>query len=849
MNRETARRAAGALALAVALCARPGSADDGLLLVPGNQTATPDGALSLLGNPAGLSGIAGYDVRLHAVGATGQRVDQVDGAYQTGLAWGLAGALPIGPLALGAAVEAATLGAPDRNASRDVLQGRLGASWSVTERIQVGAAWLGRTDDGGPSRGGWRLGLLWRPVRWASLGLRAGIDPRNTWNSQTNTSVAAGLGIRPLGTDRWTLAADLAPQWQQGLDTPQLGWGVSTTLGVARGIDVIVQQTALPYVARVAAVAAEGTDWRTSLAIRVSFGEFGADVGGYVESRGRQGWTPDAVAGLRMSGDTLASPMDNSDPAVLVDLQGELSEHTGSGGTHFGRLLLRLSAIGRQSGTEVVVLRARAVKLDWAQVEELREQIARLRKQGRKVIWFADELGTRALAVASACDRIWLQPAGVMSAHGVAADFLSLSEALAKLGVAVQVVRYAEFKSAGESLVNREPSAELKQTLEHAVDRRWHDFVQWVSLGRDVTPGQLEASLAVGVSYPPDAKAAKLIDDVVADGELDAKLIALGWLEPGEHVAAARRPAVRRATWGPAPSIAVVQIEGNIVDHHSGQGLTGPAVGGTDIAECIGRLAQDGDTSAIVARIASGGGSAAGSESMREALVRAAQRKPVVASMGGVAASGGFWLALGAPLTLADRGTVTGSIGILMIKPDTSALYAKLGVAPTSYGRGPFPGLERLDRPWTAQEVALVHQQLGRFYNLFVDLTARRRKLSHDAVLALAGGRLWFGDEAVQKGLVDRTGGLLDAIAEARKAADPDGDSELAVRFVPEQTWLQQARALIGVEAAADQPAADQALSVLRLAAGPWLDAAVLANLASARPWAHIDVPLESRDR
>ncbi len=819
----------------------PAWADQGVLAQPGNQVATPDGALSLLGNPAGMNGISGYDLRLQLGGGGGTQLLQSDGARQDGLAFGLAAALPLGPLALGAALESTSMTGPTVGARRDLTQTHLAMSFASSERLRLGVEWLGRSDNGDGLRHGWRVGAQWLPSRYLALGLRAGIDPRNAFDSRTNSVVALGAAVRPLGTDRWTLSAEVQPELSDGLARNSAS--LSTTVTVARGIQLVAQEAAQEY----SISGIQAYEWRTSALLRVSFGSFGTDVGGQIESHGRGGRVPDAVVGLRLSGDHLPSQVDRGDPVVMVDLKGELGERQGESGTHFGTLLLSLRHLTGQTGTEVVVLRARALKLDWAQVEELRSAIKSLRKSGKIVVWYADELGTRSLAVAAASTRIWLTPAGSVMAHGIAADFVPLAETLNKLGVTVQVARYSDFKSAGEQLERRELSPELRQTLQHAVERRWHDFAEAVALGRDVTPGQVEEILTRGVVYPADAKGARIIDAVVAPGQLDAQLIREGWLEPNETAAYLPNTPLRKSLWGPAPSIAVVQLEGSIVDHDSARGLTGSAIGGTQTAELLGKLGQDPDTAGVVARIMSGGGSASGSEAMREALAEVAESKPVIASMGGMAASGGFWLALGAPLMLADRSTVTGSIGILMVKPEFSGLYGKLGTTPNVLSRGPWSEIERTDRPWTPQEFTFVHKQLGRFYDLFIDRVADRRGLKREQVLPLAGGRLWFGDEAVEHKLVDRTGGLLDALAEVERQV---GQGALAVRFVPELSWSDKLRRAVGVNAAnshailGNSPALT---ALLTRAVGPWLDAAALAVLADAQPQAHSEVAIEPR--
>lgn len=822
---------------AAILAASPAVADEEpALYVPAQAVALPDGALSVLANPAGYGLIAGSELRVQAALAGAPVGDGSQSTHRKGSGLGGYAAMPFGPLAWGASSEWM-----DRSLRAGTLLQRtsLGLSLKLAESIALGTAVKWTETSAATFRRTWDLGLLLRPARWLSVGARLqALGERQRAQPDWPTRLTAGLALRPLpGSDRVTATLDIATLAAGG---PVTGLLMTIAGRIAAGMDLVVDHQ------RFRADAGTADNHRTSLSLRLGLGQFGAMAAVHTgrSADGAQAWG--IAAGARMSTDTPLSALPSGEPAVALQLTGELSERTGVGGSHFGGVLLALQAIADQPATRVVVLKTEALQADWAQVEELRAAIGHLRKSGKKVVWYADGIGTRTLGIAVACDQVWLATGGAMSVQGVAADFVSLAEALTRVGLAVQVVRHAEHKSAGEMFVNPDPSPELRSYLDLAVQRRWHDLSQWVALGRDVSPAAFEAALLAGVVFPEDAKAARLVDQVVAPRDLDSKLQALGWTAAGTKIRPWQPLERRRTAWGERPEIAVVEIEGAIGDHREGSSVLGRTLGGSQIAQTIERLQRDDDVRAIVARIVSPGGSVYGSEAMREALHKASERKPTLASMGGVAASGGFWTSLGADTVFADAASVTGSIGILTVRPSGAQLLDRLGVRTHRFGAGPGAGFESLTRPWTATEIALIHRQLGKFYGMFVQLTATRRGLDYGLTEGLARGRVWFGDEALGHHLIDRQGGLLDALALAKSRAQLDDNDPPLVRFVPQPSFGQQLRAAVGLASVAAP--ADALVAAIARAAGPWLDVALVAQaLQGAQPLATMEAPRDGR--
>lgn len=801
---------------------------EGRLYIPGEAVANPDGALSLSTNPAGLPEPSGVDGRLQ-FNAGGVRVGP-----SRGTGWGAFASAPIGALALGASLEHAEdrlhSGQDPAWYTRSRLA--LGAGLALGEKVRIGATTRWTALEGGGDINAWDLGLLLRPARWVSVGVRASGLHDSVANTADvlRTHWAWGLAIRPLGTDRLTATADI--DWPSGGNIGTFRASLSGR--VVNGVTLLLEH--VDFRPDGATYADSLRDRRTTLLLRLGFGRWGLDLAPHTDRNAFGDDNRGLAGGLRISGDAPHSLVRSGDAGVSLTLSGTPAEHDGAKGGHFGAQLLEFDRIARAPGTHLVVLRADDFDPDWAQAEELRAAVTHLRHAGKHVVWYAAQISTRALVVASACDRILMPPGGTLAARGIGADFIGLHDTLAKIGVTVQALRYGAYKTAPESLTHLEPSRALHEQIEHTVERRWQTVVTAVALGREVTAGALEESLAEGAVFPEDAVEAHLIDAVADEERLEPQLREWGMLDAGESLHKWQLPPVRRAQWGTQPRVTVVEIDGTIADHKGGTSLMGRTIGGDDLAETIRGAGEDSATKAIVARIHSPGGTVVGSERMYEALLKAGTSKPVVASMGSVAASGGYWTALGAGTIFADRETVTGSIGIFAIKPSFSGLWDKIGLGVHHFGAGPHDSVTSLNRPWTEAEEEVLHRNLGRYYGLFLDRVAARRGIERDALPDLAEGRVWFGDEAKIHHLVDHVGGLLDALAEARRQAHLEEADDARVRFLPRPTLMDTVRNSLGLssEVQALDPTQASWLQALRAAAGPWLDAALVSEIGAA---------------
>lgn len=832
MHADAVRRRGFAAVGTLLLCALAGSASaaERGLFFAGQNIANPDGALAMNANPAGLAEGVATDLRLNA-SAGGAAF----GASR-GNGWGAFAAAPVGPIGFGVAIEHDSDGDGVAAAPSWYSRSRLGmgSALALGDRAFIGGAARWQIIPGGDTLQTWDVGLLVRPCRGFAFGARAtaiGSDKRSA--DAFETHFGGGLAVRPFGNDRLTAAFDV------DLPVKAASHTATATLSarVTNGLTVLIEGKDFAPDGT-GAFALERHDLRVAAGLRFGFSSSGLDVGGHAD-RGRgvaisgDGWIPAVDVGLRWSGDERPGVNAGSPAAIEVRLTGAMVEHNGGQGRHFTSLLLYLQHVAELPDTHLVVLRASQFSASWAQIEELRASIAQLRNRGKHVVYFGEDLATRGLAVAAACDKIVVPPAGTVSARGVGADFMGLQETLEKIGVTVQALRYGDNKTAPEQYTNKLPSLPRVEQMERVVQRQWHEFVDDVSLGRGLTPTAIEAAITRGAVYPPDALEAHLIDAIADWRDLKDQLRAWEYLDKNDDLVQWEPREKARQHWGYRPRIAILEIDGAIGDGESGSSLNGRSVGGAELAKAIRSAAEDSSTKAIIARIDSPGGTVYGSDLMYDSLKRAATKLPVIASMSSVAASGGYWTSLGASTVYADRNTITGSIGIFALKPSAAGLLQKLGIGLTHVGAGPHHDITSMYRTWTLEEQQTLYQTLGRYYGLFLDRTAARRKLDRATLPALAEGRIWFGDEAKSRGLIDEQGGILAAIDAARKAAKLSDEDDIHITFTPQEGLLAQFRlSLISLLSESTSTGNQQALALLQQAVGPWIDAALLQDWA-----------------
>ena len=445
-------------------------------------------------------------------------------------------------------------------------------------------------------------------------------------------------------------------------------------------------------------------------------------------------------------------------------------------------------------------------------VQELRDAIAEFSAVKPALAWAETYPGTLSYYLASAFREVWMQPSGTVGLVGFATNAMFLRDALDKAGIEAQFVARGEYKSAANLFTqdrytepHREADSRLIESLRTQV---W----QAIADSRHVPVESINALADKAPLLRDDAVSGGLIDRIGFRDEAYARVSELAGAaaeSDGDDSAprlylsryaraSAPKPVPQLPGRKPKPTVAVVTLHGPIVN-----GRGGPQVlpvgnsnaGGDTIAAAIREAAANDDVSAIVLRVDSPGGSVTASETIWREVVRARETgKPVVASMGAVAASGGYYASMAADEIVANAGTITGSIGVVTGKLVARELKDKLGVGSDAVRTNANADAWSTNAPFTDEQHAQVEAIADFFYTDFVDRVAQGRDLGADAVDAVARGRVWTGADAKEHGLVDELGGLRTAVTRAKVLAGLDPDTEVRVVNYPGSSWLDMLR-------------------------------------------------------
>jgi protease-4 len=433
----------------------------------------------------------------------------------------------------------------------------------------------------------------------------------------------------------------------------------------------------------------------------------------------------------------------------------------------------RIAADPRVEG---VILHLRQLGITQAQVQAFRELILELRHAGKRVVSYASSYTTATYHVACACDEVLLMPGGSVNATGYARTYMFLADALERVGLRADIIQVSPYKTAGDVLSRSAMSEEARQMANWLADAAFDELVADAGTGRSLEPGQARALIDAAPMHEEAALAQKAVDAVLFEEELGPRLGGqiMDWRQ-------ARRRLARPAPQRPGRYIALLRIEGTILDGRSSRPPLGPRLplplllqartGDLTVVAQARRLAEDPRVAAVLLWVDSGGGSSTASEAMSSALAALANTKPLVALMGSVAASGGYHVVTSAQRVFAQPGTLTGSIGVLAGKVTAGGLFDRALVHRERVSRGEHADIFGLDTPFTDEERERVRALVEHTYLQFVDRVARSRGMTREEVDAVAGGRVWTGRQALERGLVDELGGLAAALAHLRTLA------------------------------------------------------------------------------
>ncbi len=620
----------------------------------------------------------------------------------------------------------------------------------------------------------WRGGLLIRPFRFLSVGAVLNGDKGGA------RSTDVGIGVRPFKEYVTAYAGTRYYRLNLKGTNPQALLGVSPVFGL------FVQP--VPYVGfRFEAYSNDAKNYTLSAGVEFSLGKL--RLGGALSKASRS-------FGLLLSKEYFAPSLGRGRYEVKVKSYTE-DGRTGpfGSGKKFYDFIKDVKEAVESPNVEVIALDMRGFGLSFAQAEELRSLLKRAKEKGKEVLFFGDFYGTSSYYVASV-GEVYLAPEGMLSFPGLSAELTFFKRTFDSLGIEVQEFRMGRYKSALEPFVRDTMSEANREQYNHLLEVIWGVWLKDVAESREMDADYLN-------SLVKSHMGAFLAKEAVKLGFVDSLIYSDQWRELlKEKGSKVKLVKVQRREWkDDRPKVAVVVAEGGIVVGESSYSplplIGGKSVGDRTLVRILEKLRKDKSVKAVVLRVNSPGGSALASDNIAHAVERLAEEKVVVVSMGQVAASGGYYISALADTILVDRTTITGSIGVIGAKFVLRDFYRKkLHLNRDVVKTYSFSDAWSLWREMDSTEVAKTRRLIEATYDRFVSVVSEGRGLPEDSVRAIGGGRVWTGYDAVNLGLADGFGGLMDAVEVAAKMAKV---REYDMVFYPKpQSTLKRIKNLMG---------------------------------------------------
>ena len=468
-------------------------------------------------------------------------------------------------------------------------------------------------------------------------------------------------------------------------------------------------------------------------------------------------------------------------------------------------LVLQFKKAKVDNRIKMIVLDVKMSGAGWGKSEEIRDAIADFRTSGKPVYAYLEFGMNKEYYIASACDKIYVAPPGQLFINGLAADVMFFRGSLDKLGIYPDMYQIGKYKSAGDMFTQKEMTEAHREYINSLLDDLFNRYVEGIAKSRGKSAEEVRALIDNAPYSAAKAKEAGLIDNVVYRDDLDKELkTQLGYKETEQLrlVRGSTYSNIEPESLGldKGEKIAVIYATGDI---GSGQSENSPSgsqsVGSDTVAKALNDARDDKTIKAIVIRVDSPGGSALASDIIWHAVVSAKEKKPVVISMGDVAASGGYYIAAGASKIVAQPSTITGSIGVVAGKPVLRGFYDWLGISNEYVLRGKNAGMFRETEKFSPDERAKFEEWIkATYYEDFVPKVAKGRNKDAAYIDTIAQGRVWTGAQGKERGLVDEYGGLDRAVEVAKELANIPKDKGVHRVILPyPRTFLQELMAAV----------------------------------------------------
>lgn len=496
----------------------------------------------------------------------------------------------------------------------------------------------------------------------------------------------------------------------------------------------------------------------TLLGILILFGIVGA-VAGSKESVTEL--KPNSVYEIKLEGNLIDRSEDDPFSAALAEAMGTSSEKT----MGLDDLLANIEKAKNDANIVGIYLNGGSLSGGFASFKEIRNALLDFKKAGKFIVAYADNYSQKDYYLVSVANKILINPQGMLELKGLSAQTMFFKNTLDKLGIEMQIVKVGTYKSAVEPLITTKMSDANREQVTVYMGSIWKTFLTEVSAARKISVEKLNAYADEMMMFQPTEKAKQygLVDGLAYTNEADSilKTFVKG-LEKDKDVTFVKHSAMTKlpdTSKYDKNKVAVIYAIGEITDA-DGEGIVA-----RDLVKTINEVAKDSAVKAVVLRVSSPGGSAYASEQIWHALNILKAKKTLIVSMGDYAASGGYYISCMADNIVAQPNTITGSIGIFGVIPNISGLNEKLGLTYDGVKTNKMSDAITVNRKFTPEEHNLMQNYVNRGYELFVKRCADGRKMKTEQIKAIAEGRVWTGEDAIKNGLVDKIGGLNDAIA------------------------------------------------------------------------------------
>lgn len=642
-------------------------------------------------------------------------------------------------------------------------------------KLAVGGRYSKINAKGSPydAAGFWDLGLMLRLNRQLSLGAVAkNLNRPTILGSKVRQTYVGGVAYRPIG-ERLTLGFDFEQSQKEKFDRGF--YRFTADFEVKPGLRIL------------------GNFDRTKsfgFGVNIGLGNLGIKNHNFYDKKGNYAYSANSIyLSSRFMGNL--SPPPNQ--GLVVKFSGEFPEEPSRSffqpqKTSFLELLQGLSEARKDPKIKGVVLKLGGLDFGFARLQEVAAEIKAFRASGRKVIACLEETNDPQYFLASQCDKVVMAPVNTLNANGLKSERTFYKGTLDKLGIKDEFLQHGKYKSAAEILTRTEMSEPAREEANSLLDELYGQIISEVAAGRKLSSDSVRRLVDQAPLISVDAQKAGLIDTTLYPDQLEdyAKTVfgrKLVWTSLKPYL----NPPPSIQPWQPYPQIAVVRATGGIEEGESGSDfLFGKTMGSGTMEKALKSAKENKNVKAIVLRIDSPGGTVQGSDLIWRAVNQAAAKKPLVISMGDLAASGGYYITT--PLKeniLASPGTITGSIGVLGGKFDLTGLYHKIGFSKEVLTRGKNADMEGSSHPFTPEQKEKAQREIDVAYEHFVKIVAEGRNKTFEEIDSIAQGRVWTGSQALKLGLVDREGGLLDAIKLARQKANLKTNDKVTIGAYP----------------------------------------------------------------